>query len=217
VKRWLGFLAIAALLTLSLGIDECDETDMWFADQLRSEFSSADTISQSPDPEVRAAGETVDAVDREREARKVEVRGSKDFQTWTRSALDLLRSQAPSAYKDVLASIKIVEPVEAGSGIYVDEGRFQVGRGTAYAPNYEPAEQLVWYAGTLVHDACHADLHKQGKVYDGKEGEVACLKRQKAALIQLKGGEDFAAHVQGLIDGADDPANQYWLQPHRHW
>jgi hypothetical protein len=40
---------------------------------------------------------------------------------------------------------------------------------------------------------------------------------QKAALELMTNNPFFANYVQGLIDGADDPANQYWNQSNRHW
>jgi hypothetical protein len=33
----------------------------------------------------------------------------------------------------------------------------------------------------------------------------------------MENGNYFSNYIQGLIDGADDPKNQYWNQPNRHW
>jgi hypothetical protein len=218
VRRWLAFFALTVSMTTSLGIDDCNSDEMiWFAEAIREEFNRTPALTEHADPEVRAAGEAVEAIEKEKETAELEVRGTKEFQSWTFEALDMLRAQAPEAYQQVTGSIRIVDPVEAGSGMYVDEGRFQVGRTTAYAPGYDRDQQLVWYAGTLVHDACHAALHKQGKVWHGREGEVACLREQKAALRKLSNAGEFVDHVQSLIDGADDSSSQYWNQPHRHW
>jgi hypothetical protein len=213
VKRWWSLLALGVLLTFSLGIDECDDEDFWFAGQ----FISQAVLSESPDPAVRAAGETVEAVDKARETEKLELKGPLEFQAWTMSALDMLRAQAPDAYKQVLASVATIELVEKGSGMYVAERRFAVGKGTAFADGYSQDQQLVWFAGTIVHDACHSALHSRGEVYHGKEGELACLRQQKAALLKLKDESGFADHVQSLIDHADDASSQYWTVPDRHW
>ena len=105
----------------------------------------------------------------------------------------------------------------AGSGIVVQEKRFKVGDITAHAPGYPPAQQLIWYAGAIVHDANHSALFSAGQPHSGKDAEVACLMVQKAALLKIETNNYFSSYVQGLIDGADDPANQYWTQPNRHW
>ena len=94
---------------------------------------------------------------------------------------------------------------------------YLVGELTAYAPGFPPAAQLIWFAGTIVHDSCHSERFDQGLVYLGKEGEIACLTDQKAALLLLDTDPYFSDYVQGLIEGADDPANAYWTNPNRHW
>jgi hypothetical protein len=40
---------------------------------------------------------------------------------------------------------------------------------------------------------------------------------QKAALLLMDTDAGFTSYIQGLIDGADNPANQYWNNPNRHW
>ena len=147
----------------------------------------------------------------------IEVRGSDDFKAWTQEALNLLESKAPQEYAEVQGSINVIESVEAGSGMVVLEKRYKVGDVTAHAPGYDRAQQLIWYAGTIVHDAHHSTLCGRAQPYSGKDAEVACLKLQKAALLKLETNTVFSNYVQGLIDGADDPANQYWNQPNRHW
>lgn len=218
MKRRLGLFALSALLTLSLGVSECDvdEIDLWFADQFNFELTVRPFL-EARDAEVPAAGQTIQAAEKEEETKDIEIRGSKEFETRTLEAFDILRAQAPDAYQQVLASIDIIESVPKGSGMYVDEGRFAVGEGTAYAPGYDRHFQVIWYASAIVHDACHSALHARGEVWHGKQGEVACMKAQLAVLKQLKDGDVFVDHVQGIIDGVDDPANQYWTYPEQHW
>ena len=150
-------------------------------------------------------------------ARVIEIIGDEAFQAWTQRALELIETRAPEAYAEVLASIDVIESVAAGSGMYVEEKRFAVGQQTAYAPEYDEAQQLVWYAGSIVHDAHHSAMFIRGDLPTGKEAEVECLTVQKAALDLMADDPFFASYVQSLIDGADDPANQYWNQPDRHW
>jgi hypothetical protein len=151
------------------------------------------------------------------ESLEVAVEGSADFMAWTERALDLIESEAPEWYEQVTQSIAKIIEVEAGSGIFVTTKTYQVGRQTAYAPGYGEAKQLIWYAGTIVHDSCHSERYHGGLVHNGKEGEVACLIDQKAAIQLFDTDAFFASYIQGLIDGADDPANQYWNTPNRHW
>jgi hypothetical protein len=148
---------------------------------------------------------------------EIEIIGTEEFKAWTMQALELIETRAPEAYAEVVRSLKVIESVTAGSGVNVAEGHYSVGDVTAHIPGFEDDQQLVWYAGTIVHDAHHADLCLRGEVYYGKEAEIACLTVQKAALELLSDDSFFANYVQGFIDGADDPANQYWNQPNRHW
>jgi hypothetical protein len=93
---------------------------------------------------------------------------------------------------------------------------FRVGDVTAYAPGYGPADQVVWLAGTIVHDACHSRLFAEGAEYLGRDAELACLEDQLDALLVLSGFA-FEDYIQTLIDGVDDPQNDYWTDPNRHW
>jgi hypothetical protein len=145
------------------------------------------------------------------------IEGDAEFVAWTERALELLRTKAPEWYAQVDESVRTLRSVTAGSGMDVFGKVYLVGDITAHAPNFGPDQQLVWYAGTIVHDSCHSERYDQKLVYQGKEGEVACLMDQKAALLLIDTGTYFSTYVQGLIDGADDPANAYWNTPNRHW
>jgi hypothetical protein len=147
----------------------------------------------------------------------IDIRGSEEFKAWTQQALDLLRAKAPLEHELVMNSIAIIESVAAGSGIFVQEKRFRVGEQTAYAPGHPRDQQLIWYAGAMVHDANHRDLFAKNQPYSGKDAEVACLKVQKAALLKIETTSYFSNYIQGLIDTADTAANPYWTQPNRHW
>jgi hypothetical protein len=145
------------------------------------------------------------------------IEGDTEFVAWTEQALDLLRTEAPEWYVQVDASVRTFRSVPSGSGMDVFGKVYLVGEVTAYAPGFQPAQQLVWYAGTIVHDSCHSERFDQQLVYQGKEGEIACLMDQKAALLLIDTGTYFSNYVQSLIDGADDPANAYWTTADRHW
>ena len=68
-----------------------------------------------------------------------------------------------------------------------------------------------------MHDACHSARYERGEAYRGKEAELACLAVQRRALLKLDSDTYIPGYVQGLIDNADDPANEYWNNPNRHW
>jgi hypothetical protein len=178
--------------------------------------TQAPSGSTSTEP-TRAAPTTAPAPTATTRPESIEIRGNDDFKNWTQQALDLLKAKTPPHYQLVMDSIWVIESVTAGSGMVVQEKRFKVGDETAHAPGHPAANQLVWYASTIVHDANHSALFMKGQTYSGKDAEVACLKVQKEALLKIENGNYFANYVQGLIDGADDPKNQYWNQPNRHW
>jgi hypothetical protein len=153
--------------------------------------------------------------------------GDSAFVTWTNQALALLQSKAPAWYQQVARYLDEILQVPTGTGrIHVGTKTFQAGPDTVHATMLTPAYsrgitqaqsrdlQLEWYAGSIVHDSCHERLYENGQQYMGKDAEIACLKDQKAALLQIESLSALSDYVQGLIDGADDPANQYWLNPH---
>ena len=107
--------------------------------------------------------------------------------------------------------------VQTGSGMDVYSKTYRVGSQTAFAPGFSASEQVVWLAGTIVHDACHSNLYAAGKTFTGKTAEVTCLERQLEALNLIDDGSYFANYVDGLIKGSDDPDNQYRNDPNRHW
>lgn len=146
----------------------------------------------------------------------VDVVGDEQFVAQTGAALELLVAEVPSAYTEVLLHITTIESVSAGSGMDVFTKTFRVGDVTAYAPGFEEADQVVWLAGTIVHDACHSRLYTDGEPYTGRDAELACLQDQLEALLVLSGFA-FESYVQSLVDGVDDPENAYWTDENRHW
>lgn len=143
--------------------------------------------------------------------------GSPSFVAQTNAALDLLRQRAPSFYAEVLAQVITISSVSQGSGMNVANGTYQVGNETAFAPGFKARDQQIWYAGTITHDGHHRFLYQRGLTFDGRDGELVCLAYQRDALALLTPDPYFKTYVQGSIDGVDDPANQYWSDPNRHW
>ena len=119
-----------------------------------------------------------------------------------------------------MSEIRAIRSVPQGSGMHVDTGTYDVGEQTAFAPGFSSADQIVWYASTIVHDAHHRYLYRSGDPYVGRDAELACLEWQREALGVIEAGDNidhFRSYVQGLVDGIDDPDHEYWNQPDRHW
>jgi hypothetical protein len=147
----------------------------------------------------------------------IAIEGDGDFVKQVVDALELLEADAEASYADVVTEVTRVRQVESFSGMCYDTGTYRVGDETAYAPGHPRASQVIWLAGTIVHDGCHRARYVQGLNPSGKDAEIACLKAQAAALQGIDPSRFFLKYVRGLIDGADDPENQYWNNPNRHW
>jgi hypothetical protein len=145
------------------------------------------------------------------------VDGDAAFVAHVEAALDLLKTKAADSYADVVASVSRISQVESFSGMCYDTGRYRVGEETAYAPGHTPENQVIWLAGTIVHDGRHRARFVEGLDPSGRDAELDCLQHQVEALRRIETGTYFGDYVQGLIDGVDDPANQYWTNPDRHW
>jgi hypothetical protein len=147
----------------------------------------------------------------------IALEGDGKFLKQVEEALDLLDRRAPSSYADVVANVTRVRQVESFSGMCYDSGTYRVGEETAYAPGHPRSAQVVWLGGTIVHDGCHRARYVQGLNPSGKDAEIACLELQAEALKGIDDGKSFLTYVRGLIEGADDPDNQYWNNPNCHW
>ncbi len=175
------------------------------------------TTSSSTTTTVLAPSTTAETTTTTFAATTIDIVGDDEFGTHTSETLELLAADAPDGYAQVVAYIDVIEAVDAGSGMDVFTKTFIVGQETAYAPGFSRDEQVVWYAGTIVHDSCHSRLYSEGEPYIGRDSELACMLDQLDALEALDRSEFFESYVQGLIDGVDDPENAYWNDPNRHW
>ena len=137
--------------------------------------------------------------------------------TQVQVALQLIAERAPQDFVRVQAGITTFRFVEAGSGMNVYSKTYSVGGKTAFAPGYSTSEQVVWLAGTIVHDACHSHQYAEGNVFTGKDAEAECLMKQRAALDLIDDNTLFRDYITELIEGVDDSENDYWNDPDRHW
>jgi hypothetical protein len=143
--------------------------------------------------------------------------GDERFIAHVQRALDLLAGADAESYAYVVENVTRIRQVEDVSGMCYDTGTYRVGERTAFAPGYPEASQVVWLAGTIVHDGCHRARFVAGLKPGGKNAEIACLEVQEVALRRIDSNPFFADYVRSLIDGADDPENQYWKEENRHW
>jgi hypothetical protein len=214
-------LPLIAALALIAGCTKSSPDSTVAPTEPAAAVQTAPTTAADPGPaEATEAPQPTEAPEAPTETpgpKVIEVIGDEAFQDWARQALELIETRAPDAYEEVHASIDVIESVPAGSGMYVKEKRFAVGDQTAHAPGFSQDQQLIWFAGTIVHDAHHSARYAQGLDPSGKEAEIDCLTVQKAALELITDDPYFGNYLQGIIDGADDPENQYWTQPDRHW
>lgn len=131
--------------------------------------------------------------------------GSEAFQRKVQQALDLLKTRAPASWEIVRANLLVIREA-AASGAYVTERRYDIGPVTA-------ASDPIWLASTIVHDAYHVQLYREGKPYMGAEGEAAALAKQREALVALGAPAYMIAHLDNVM------ATRYWEVPYtqRNW
>lgn len=73
----------------------------------------------------------------------------------------MLAACAPDAYETVDAYMDLVQESDR-SGMLVEDRTFLASEITAFAPGYQPASQVFWFAGSMVHDARHVYQHEIG-------------------------------------------------------
>ena len=137
----------------------------------------------------------------------------------TEKALNLLKREVPNHYGIANQYIGEIRCVESGSGMaaWEEPPVFLVGEVTLTAGT-------IWYAGTIIHDACHSKLYHDylamnsvpstpGEVYSGREAEAQCLAAQLDALRGIRAPSYMLDSVREGID------SEYWEVPYdeRYW
>lgn len=149
--------------------------------------------------------------------RSIIVQGDESCRNKTEEALEILEEKAMPYFDMVLENVGMIQCVKEHSGMHADAVLpiYHAGSGTVNAG-------AVWYASTIVHDACHSRLYNDYlalhedvpyEVWTGKKAELTCLKEQYNVLKEL-GAEDYVLeHVQNMMNYA------YWDIPYeeRHW
>jgi len=179
--------------------------------------SASDEPAPPPPAPAIAPAPAPAAVPAADDAPSIRIEGDDEFVVWTGEALALLRRKAPEWNARVESSLTTIKSISRGSGVVVWSQTYLAAEETVHCPGYPREQQLAWYASSIVHDATHVELYRGGRPHSGKDAEVACLNAQRAALDLISPETSLSAYVQGLIDGADDAANQYWETVDRHW
>ena len=131
----------------------------------------------------------------------------------TESALAFLREEAPDYYDYANQYIGKILCLESGSGMKMgwDPPTFKVGLRTR-------AESPMWYAATIVHDACHSAQyhdwlaeHPDGRrvpqdIYFGSVAERQCMEIQVEAMIAM------GVPAESLETFVDDTMETRWWE-----
>ncbi len=137
----------------------------------------------------------------------------------TLKALYHLQSKIPNHYGVANQYIGEIRCVDAGSAMLVssDPPVFLVGTLTRDSGR-------IWYAGTIVHDACHSKQYHDylathsvswvpGEVYVGRDAEAQCLAAQLNALEGMDAPSHMLDYIREVIE------SEYWEIPYedRYW
>lgn len=149
----------------------------------------------------------------------IKITGDSTCITKTNQALTLLKNKAIVHYNIIIKFVGTIQCVNSGSGMYAWENppRYVVGKATVNAGT-------IWYAGTLVHDACHSKEYHDyllthpgstvpSNVYTGKSAEALCLNAQYDALVKIGATKSTLDYVKNIIN------SNYWNVPYsgRWW
>ena len=129
--------------------------------------------------------------------------GCPDFVRRTGDALDLLTNN--EAFEIVRPYLAVIRN-HLWSGLHpFPTPTFRVGRRTWTSPT-------IWYASTIVHDACHSMLFHQSRplslrwlpffraaAWSGKDAEIQCLRLQLDALCELNADRSTVEYVEGIM------------------
>ena len=147
------------------------------------------------------------------------INGNPNCVSHTDKALNLLKLEVPYHYGIANQYIGEIRCVESGSGMsaWSKPPVFLAGEKTVQAGT-------IWYAGTIIHDACHSKQFHDflamnsisstpPEVYSGREAEAQCLAVQLDALRGIGAPSDTLDYVRDIIE------SEYWDIPYdeRDW
>jgi hypothetical protein len=149
--------------------------------------------------------------------KKIEIVGSKEFESATKNALNLLdKTKESSIIREHIGRIR--ESPKSGMREDEDVPTFEV----SYAEwNYSS----IWYAGVIAHDSCHSNLYFDAKktnggaeppqdAWTGRGAEQKCLDFQLTILEEL-GADDYTMQYVGKL--RENPTYQDVSYNSRSW
>ena len=153
----------------------------------------------------------VDQADRVRGALRIE--GSARFLERVNAALDLLRARAPEWYAYTVTGYDWILQVPEGTIVrHPTDVRVWL-----FGQDFPFLGDLIWFAGILVHEACHMHQQRAGLASgagtgwkSGLVGERECLTRQIEALEVVRPGHSSLPGLRHLLANIDKPEYQWW-------
>ena len=154
-------------------------------------------------------------------AASIVIVGDAEFTLQTVAALNLLSQGSPGWYVQVIGYLVLIEelpeeewPSCCSAYVYSRTGFTYIASAAfgRVAGERSSEFQLVWYATTLVHEACHVRRYSDGLVPGGVVGERACMVDELDVLQDIDPNDDtgFQAWAQDVIDNIEDPATWWW-------
>jgi len=106
------------------------------------------------------------------------ITGTSGYISRTREALELIEGRDPRNWYFVRKHVRRIT-LSGHPGMDIGGGRLTTGR--------EEGATAEAIAGGIVHEAWHRELYLTGSLWDGREAEIFCLKKQNEALDKLDG------------------------------
>jgi hypothetical protein len=134
------------------------------------------------------------------------VEGDRTCHEKTSAALGLLKMKSPQYSSYVEKHIHTIQCRNTNSGIdpSLPEPTYYAGYRTISAGD-------LWYASTIVHDACHVSLFRNGKTWSGQLAEETCVEVQAEALKDMGADEATLKYLTETLK------SEYWKDDDRWW
>jgi hypothetical protein len=138
----------------------------------------------------------------------IEISGSGAFKSQVRSALNLLRAEAPEEFTVVATYVKRIEEHEhSGMDAARDPPTCQLAPATTYA-------SITWCAGVIAHEAHHAFIFQTtSEAYGGQSEEMKCIDRQIDVMKRIGAPQwelDYLAGLDGSHFDLDGDGEYTW-------
>ncbi len=155
-----------------------------------------------------APGQSVLSVDQADNVRRaLRIDGSVRFIARVNAGLDLLKSRAPHWYVYTVTGYNWI--LERPAGVIVSHPTDV--HVWVFTPDFPFMGDLIWFAGILVHEACH--MHQQRVSLEwasGLRGERECLTLEIEALEDCCPGYPSLPGKRHRLANIDKPEYQWW-------